>query len=40
MLTEHTKAYIAEVSVSKAIDKIVDILYNLKNTRVTLGGIY
>ncbi|KAF2817462.1 FabD/lysophospholipase-like protein, partial [Mytilinidion resinicola] len=38
VLTEHTKAYMAEVSVSKAIDEIVDILCHPKNTGVTLGS--
>ena len=39
VLTEHTKAYMAEVSVSKAIDEIVDILCHPKNSRVTIGSI-
>ena len=38
-LTEHTKAYMAEVSVSKAMDEVVDILCNPRNTGVTLGSI-
>jgi hypothetical protein len=38
-LTEHTKAYMAEVSVSKAMDEVVDILCNPRNTGMTLGSI-
>jgi predicted acylesterase/phospholipase RssA len=38
-LTEHTKAYMAEVSVSKAMDEVVDILCKPSNTAVTLGSI-
>lgn len=38
-LTEHTKAYMAEVSVSKAIDEVVDILCNQRESRVTLGNV-
>ena len=38
-LTEHTKAYIADVSVSKAMDEVVDILCNSRNIGVTLRSI-
>lgn len=38
-LTEHTKAYMTEVSVLKAMDEAVDILCNPRNTGVTLGSI-
>ncbi|KAF2477529.1 FabD/lysophospholipase-like protein [Lindgomyces ingoldianus] len=38
-LTEHTKAYMAEVSVSKAIDEVVDMLCNPREVRVTLGSV-
>jgi predicted acylesterase/phospholipase RssA len=38
-LTEHTKAYMAEVSVSTAMDEVVDILCKSSNTGVTLGSI-
>jgi predicted acylesterase/phospholipase RssA len=38
-LTEHTKAYMAEVSVSKAMDEVVDILCSPSNTGATLGSI-
>jgi len=35
-LTEHTKAYMADVSVSKAMDEVVDMLCNPRNAGVTL----
>jgi len=35
-LTEHTKAYMEEVGVSKAIDEVVDILCNPREVRATL----
>jgi predicted acylesterase/phospholipase RssA len=38
-LTEHTKAYMAEASVLKAMDEAVDILCNPRNTGVALGSI-
>lgn len=37
-LTEHTKAYMTNVSVHKAIDEVVDILCKPSNTGVTLGN--
>jgi hypothetical protein len=37
-LTEHTKAYMADVSISKAIDEVVDMLCKPRNTEVTLGS--
>ena len=38
-LTEHTKAYMADVSVSKAIDEVVDILCRPRHTAWTIGSI-
>jgi predicted acylesterase/phospholipase RssA len=38
-LTEHTKAYMADVSVSKAIDEVVSILRNQRHVGATLGNI-
>jgi predicted acylesterase/phospholipase RssA len=38
-LTEHTKAYMADVSVSKAIDEVVDMLCNPGQVGATLGSV-
>lgn len=38
-LTEHTKAYMADVSVSKAMDEIVDLLCNPRQVGATLGNV-
>lgn len=37
-LKEHTKAYMTEVSVSKAINDVVDIICNRREVRLTLGA--
>lgn len=38
-LTEHTKDYLVEFRVSKAIDEVVDILSNPREVRTTLGSV-
>ena len=38
-LTQHTNAYIADPTVSKAIDEVVDILCKPRGTSATLGNI-
>jgi predicted acylesterase/phospholipase RssA len=38
-LTEHTKTYMADVSVSRAMDEVVDILCNPRNTGMTIGSV-
>jgi hypothetical protein len=38
-LTEHTKAYMADVTVSKAMDEVVDMLRNPRQVGATLGNV-